>query len=182
MDAMSRIIDTLKILGDGQYSVFSFVQMIAVLSGFIILFIACIRLTKHGKAQKMFRYYAPSTTFFMFFTGVMLISISGFTQMLTSTFFPDANMTDINQISSYLQHLQPDSTDIETAQKYLVYALVNIIGFISLIRGTFLLINISEGKAQGGLSQVISHLIAGVIGMNAQFFLTLAGGMYSMWV
>ena len=179
MDSITQITDWLKILGGGSNSAFTLVNTISVIAGFLTLFIAFIRLTKHGKAQKMFRYYAPSTTFFMFFSGVMLISMSGFVQMVVATIFPDAHMDNINQISSYIQSINNDPDNVPMAQQYLVFALLNVVGFISLIRGTFLMINMSEGQREGNVPQIISHMVAGVIGMNAEFFLNIFGNLYA---
>ena len=178
---VSQIINWLSILGGDGTSVFTLIRDISAVMGFVVLFIAMIRLTKHGKAQKMFRYYAPVTTFLMFFSGIMLISMSGYIQMVSSTLFPDARLKSINQISSYINDIQGDGSNVDLAQQYLVFGLLNIVGFISIIRGMVLLMNVSEGQNHtGSIAQVISHLLAGIVGINAEFFLHLCSRLYSV--
>ncbi|WP_119328519.1 hypothetical protein [Cysteiniphilum halobium] len=161
-----------------DFTVFDFVRGIGVIMGLCILFIAIIRLSKHGKTQQMFRYYAPSTTVLMFFAGVVLLSMSGFLDMVSITLFPQHETLDpIKTISEYAS-LAEEAPDVDIAQKYLIFALLAIVGFISLIRGIFLLIKVSEGQREGGIGQVISHLIAGVIGMNAAACFSILNNVY----
>lgn len=166
--------------GGMDYTVFDLVRGIGIIIGFCILFMAFIRLTKHGKTQQMFRYYAPSTTVLMFFAGVVLLSITGFLDMLTTTLFPKEMALDpINTISAYASEASK-AQDVDVAQKYLIFSLLAIVGFISLIRGIFLLIKVSEGQREGGIGQVISHLIAGIVGMNAAACLDILNNIYDV--
>ncbi|GGG05136.1 MULTISPECIES: hypothetical protein [Cysteiniphilum] len=164
--------------GGMDFTVFDFVRGIGVIMGLCILFVAIIRLSKHGKTQQMFRYYAPSTTVLMFFAGVVLLSMSGFLEMVSTTLFPqDMPLDPIKTISEYASFAEK-AEEVDIAQKYLIFSLLAIVGFISLIRGIFLLIKVSEGQREGGIGQVISHLIAGVIGMNAATCFTILNNIY----
>jgi len=164
----------------GSITVFDLVRCIGCIIGFILLFIAMIRLSKHGKTQQMFRYYAPSTTVLMFISGVMLISMSGFIQMLSATLFQNINMNPISTIGEYVNDASAHANDARTVEVYMIYALLAIISFISLIRGTFLMIQISEGQHEGTLSRVVCHIVAGVIGMNASYVMNILNSIYNV--
>ncbi|MBK2124241.1 hypothetical protein [Fangia hongkongensis] len=174
MNTIDYIANILKIFaGDNRnIGVYSLLQYLAVVIGMVLLFIAMTRLTKHGKTQQMFRYYAPSTTIFMFFSGIMFLSMGNFIQMVSNTLFYNLHdyMNPTNRIAEYVKeviHLKDAELDI--AQRYLIFSLLSIVGFISILRGMFLLITSSEGQHQGGVSHIISHIVAGIVGMNAGF-------------
>ncbi|WP_116963327.1 hypothetical protein [Fastidiosibacter lacustris] len=180
-EAIDYIVGILKMLigteNTTDFTVFDLIRVIGTIIGFCLLFIAIIRLSKHGKTQQMFRYYAPSTTILMLFSGVMLLSMTGFLEMVSTALFQDTSLNPINTISAYADGAEK-SKDINIAQQYLVFSLLAIVGFISLIRGVFLLIKVSEGQHEGGIGQVVSHLIAGVVGMNAAYCMTILNNIY----
>ncbi|MBK2124412.1 hypothetical protein [Fangia hongkongensis] len=180
-EAVVYIESILKILGGSKINLFTLIRVIATIIGFVLLFIALIRLSKHGKTQQMFRYYAPITTAMMFFSGVILISSTGFIQMITITVMPTTSLDPTNAISAYITQISNLGVDSSTiAQKYLIFALLNIIGFIALIKGMFLLIKVGEGQQEGGVAQIISYFVAGIIGMNLEFCLAILQGIYHL--
>ena len=147
-------------------SVYPFVLCVAGAIGFIILLIGCFRLTKHGKAQQMFRYYAPSTTFFMIFSGVVLVSITNFFQVLTASLFPTTSLNPQNTLLRYMNNFSSVSTNEQTV--YVLYSVLMIVGLVSLIRSMVLLTKVSEGQ-EGHLGRTLSHMLAGILAMNAEF-------------
>ncbi|GGF93565.1 MULTISPECIES: hypothetical protein [Cysteiniphilum] len=147
-------------------SVYPFVICVAGGIGFIVLLIGCFRLTKHGKAQQMFRYYAPSTTFFMIFSGVVLVSITNFFQMLTASLFPTTSLNPQNTLLRYMNDFSNVSTNQQTV--YVLYSVLMIVGLVSLTRSMILLTKVSEGQ-EGHLGRTLSHMLAGIIAMNAEF-------------
>ncbi|WP_192484597.1 MULTISPECIES: hypothetical protein [Cysteiniphilum] len=174
--------------GNIDYTVFQLIDYVSMIMGFCLLFAALIRLSKHGKTQQMFRYYAPSTTILMFVAGVMLLSMSGFIEMVSNTLFSHIQFTPegageyeyhlIDSVSGYADQVAKHQ-DPAQAQKYLIFALLGLIGFISLIRGMFLLIKVSEGQHDAGVGRVLSHMIAGIIGMNAPMCMAIISRVYA---
>ncbi|WP_119344943.1 hypothetical protein [Facilibium subflavum] len=147
---------------------------ISVLIGFVVLIIGFMRLTKHGKQQNMMRHYSPVSTIFHFIAGAMLISIVPTFQMLEGTFFQ--NTLEANPILHYAE-VSTQTLDKGLQLKSLFFSCAIIIGFISLLRGLILLIKIGEGQQEGSASKVITHIIAGIVGINAHFILTYFGAL-----
>ena len=159
------------------YAIYPFIVFVAGLTGFIMLLIACFRLTKHGKTQQTFRYYAPSTTIFMFVSGVILVSITNFFQVLTASLLPSNSLEPKNTLLRYIQTFPSVSANQQTM--YLLFSVLMIVGLVSLIRGMVLLTKVSEGN-EGHLGRTLSHILAGIVTMNAEFIIqSVQSGNYS---
>lgn len=59
-----------------------------------------------------------------------------------------------------------------------IYALLLVVGVISFLRGCLFLLRLGEGNMQdGSMAKAVTHIIAGIIGINAQDFYILLGGI-----
>lgn len=168
LDTVTHII---KILAHDLYPLLT---TISALVGFFLIFSGFVRLSKHGKPQTMMRHYSPISTIFYFISGVMLISIIPTFQMLESTIFQ--NDLAQNPILAYINN-HGSSHDLQTgiALGDLMYSFAIIIGLISLIRGLVLLVKLGEGQQDGHLNRSIIHIVAGIVGLNAQWILGYFG-------
>ena len=65
----------------------------------------------------------------------------------------------------------------QQAMMQVVYAVLLVIGVISFLRGFLFLLKMGEGQGQdGSMQKAVVHILAGVIGMNAQSFQDLLSG------
>lgn len=79
-----------------------------------------------------------------------------------------------NEVDTNKGSLQDDP---QKAMMQVVYAVLLVIGVISFLRGFLFLLRMGEGNSQeGSMQKAVTHIIAGVIGMNAQSFQDLLTG------
>jgi hypothetical protein len=141
-------------------------EPVAGLIGFFILSKALHRL-RYMSSQHMMGMMRENLTMSgivtHFVVGSCLISISGFIEMATSTFFGGSS----DPFKSLNNPLQYSTGGLEGGVSQLptdiFYLCLTIIGVISIIRGLMML---TDGKSEGGISQSFVHIIAGVIAIN----------------
>lgn len=68
--------------------------------------------------------------------------------------------------------------DIDTSEniKNAVYALVQVVGFISMVRAIFIASNPHPNPGQGGLPKAAIHFLAGLLAVNVSYVMSLVQG------
>ena len=80
--------------------------------------------------------------------------------------------TDITTHSSYYQY------DTASTLLQVIYAILLVVGLLSFLRGCLFLLRLGEGNAQeGSMQKAVVHIVAGVIGMNAELFHNMLVGV-----
>ncbi len=70
-----------------------------------------------------------------------------------------------------------ESNAAETLMQ-VVYALLLVVGLISFLRGCLFLLKLGEGNSQeNSVQKAVVHIVAGMIGMNAEMFQNLVSGV-----
>lgn len=81
------------------------------------------------------------------------------------------NELNNNQGSSF--SVSPEQTVLQV-----IYALLLVVGVISFLRGCLFLLRLGEGNTQdGSMPKAVTHIIAGIIGINAHDFQLLMGSL-----
>ncbi|WP_119343498.1 hypothetical protein [Facilibium subflavum] len=178
---------------EGLGALYTPLIVIVTIIGFVLIFVGLIRLYRHNKMQHMHRHHSPMATVFYFVSGTSLIGIVSILQAVSATLFKGTSIIDNpilsyssklnsemitgdnNPICSYFKHALSE-TDMLMQMKWLVFAMLLIIGLISFTRGLLLLINLGEGHGQQASSgTAFVHLFAGIIAVNAQGIFTVLG-------
>jgi hypothetical protein len=168
-------------------------SMTAVVIG-IILFIVGIQRLRHHHANQNARQVSYMGTVAYFVAGVILIQYGPVLHMLSaSTFFGMYSTSGTEYMPTMFSYVQcvadaavnssgtamgggtpglpgcAPTTDPSFFMQELTFSLLLIVGLFSFLRGVFLLIKLGEGGGEGGvLSKAIAHIVAGIIGVNAQ--------------
>jgi len=178
------------------YPISLMLSMIAVVIG-IILFIAGIhRLRSHHSGQNS-RQVSYLGTVGYFIAGVILIQYGPVLHMLSaSTFFSmyaTDNMQYMPTVFDYVSCVSNAAQSSGSATgacgvnqspgfyiQELTFSLLLVVGLFSFLRGVFLLVKLGEGGQEGGvLPKAMAHIVAGIIGVNAQAAWTLIQDMTS---
>ena len=173
--------------------------------GIITVAIGVNRLRYHSNPMMMSAYRrAPMATAFYFIIGAFLIypyaglealsesmfgTVSVYQDYCNSTekgdsFIAYAKTLKTDYMFSYsdgeFQCTPKDSDKVSDNLIELSYAILFILGFVSVIRGLFLLTRMGEhmGGQPMSASRVVSHVVAGIIAMNANMFITILQTTY----
>ncbi|MDO8953913.1 MAG: hypothetical protein Q7V63_03595 [Gammaproteobacteria bacterium] len=161
----------------------SITTIISQFLGLFLILYGLMRLYRHNEGSMMHR-VSPMGTVMTFVAGVVLISYTPELSVLSNSLLGGGNAYLTNTcpgggvdqqtgvvfcpILGYLQEIPAGSTDNTQAIKTLAYAVLFLIGTISFIRGFVELIKLGEGQGQGGVAKAITHIFAGVAGVNAE--------------
>lgn len=138
---------------------------VGVLIGIGLIITALIRTKRLSEPSHMMRYLSPIGTVFYYISGIMMISLSPFLEMLTTTFF-NKTLETMCPFNAYItQPVDPIDQTIG-----LVYILLIIIGIISILRGLYLTIRLGEQNAgpDAGIGRIFAHIIGGICALNAE--------------
>ncbi len=170
------------------YPIGLMLSMTAVVIG-IILFIIGIHRLRHHHANQNSKQVSYLGTVAYFISGVILIQYGPILHMISaSTFFgmyATENMQYMPTVFDYVScvanaaqaHGGGDAplgctagqNNADFFIQELTFSLLLIVGLFSFLRGVFLLVKLGEGGPEGGvLSKAIAHIVAGIIGVNAQ--------------
>ncbi len=70
------------------------------------------------------------------------------------------------------------ASDAAATLMQVVYAILLVVGLISFLRGCLFLLKLGEGNSQeSSVQKAVVHMVAGMIGMNAEAFQTLISGV-----
>lgn len=131
-------------------------------AGIALVMIGISRLLK--SEQEGPRGPAGIGTIMTFVAAGCLFSLSSLIGFFTATLFP----SDVLQTNGVLQYATGlgDSVDHVHAVISALIAFAIIIGWVSLIRGFFILRGVSEGNSQASMMGAMTHLIGGVLAIN----------------
>lgn len=83
----------------------------------------------------------------------------------------------LNDITNANQSANYESNAAQTLMQ-VVYAILLVVGLISFLRGCLFLLKLGEGNSQeNSVQKAVVHIVAGMIGMNAEMFQNLVSGV-----
>ncbi len=194
------------LLADVLTPLLSMVTNIARFVGIGFIIAGLVRLHR-ASAQTMMYRVSPMGTGIMFVAGVIFIAYTPYLLSFSNSLFNDTGMADVLSYSSadsicaggtatsssqvddyvdphpfcpilaYAQINFPGSTE-NRALKEVVFGTMMFVGVISFLRGVAQMIKVGEGGQQGGLVKAVTHIVAGIIGVNAPLFYDLLINVY----
>lgn len=157
-------VDTLflRLVGDLYPSLMNMIEIFAILAGITLIMVGIHNLTKSGQQ-------GPGAlsmgTAFTFIAGAALIATPEMMSIFTNTLFGTTDVK-VNAALSFLDGGGEALVDRSEQVLEGVLAFMVIIGFISFIRGWFILKAFAEGNQQATFLAASSHIIAGVLAVN----------------
>lgn len=175
---------------------------IAYLIGLCFIIAGLMRLYRHGQGQQMMYRVSPLSTTLYFIAGIVLISFVPYLNMLSNSFFgttvndvlmtqcqsPDVNASGFYTGSNSFCPMLAYASDISNAQstndiasgvKYMVFALMFLVGIIAFIRGMIVLVKLGEGSQGHSLGRALTFIIAGIVAINMDSVYGLLGNILS---
>lgn len=144
-------------------SVLSLLEVFVILAGLSFMMLGVHRLTKG--AQEGPNGPLGLGTAFTFLVGSILLATPEMMGLFSNTIFG----TDTVKVNAILGFLDGDESGlVERTQQVFsaITAFMVLIGFISFVRGWFILKSYAEGNQQATLMAASSHIIAGVLAVN----------------
>ncbi|PZQ49140.1 MAG: hypothetical protein DI551_00370 [Micavibrio aeruginosavorus] len=132
------------------------------IAGLMLVMIGISRLLK--SEQDGPRGPATIGTLMTFIVAGCLFSINSIIAYFTTTMFDDASI-DTNGVLQYTAGLGGAADHVHAVISAII-AFALIVGWVSLIRGIFLLRGVSEGSQQASMMAAITHLIGGALAIN----------------
>lgn len=122
-----------------------------------------------------FKQYGEQRTMMSSQTTVR-VPLTYFTVGLAMLYFP--RMLSIFSNSIFSQPViqligYQGSVDSSVDVKQAIYALIQIVGLVSVLRALFIASNPHPGGGQGGFGKAIVHFVAGLIALNITYVMTL---------
>jgi hypothetical protein len=161
----------------------SITTIVSQFIGIFLILYGMTRLYRHGEHNMMHR-VSPMGTLMTFVAGVVLVSYTPELSVLSNSLFGNPNYNLVNTcpgggvdqqtgvvfcpILGYLPEISSPTTTDEQAMQTLTFAVLFLVGTISFIRGFVELIKLGEGHGQGGIAKALTHIFAGVAGVNAE--------------
>lgn len=133
------------------------------LGGLIFVFIGISRLLK--TEQEGPRGPTGIGTVTTFIIAGALFSLNSLVVFFNTTIFGDAHL-DTNGALQYTQGLTDGAQDHVHAVISAIIGFSVIIGWISLVRGLFIVRGVSEGNSQASMMAALTHLIGGALAIN----------------
>jgi hypothetical protein len=148
--------------------------------GFVFIIMGVMRMKQHGNHGSG-KNVAPVGTIFYFISGVMLMNYAPFMTAISNSLF-DYGATDFTDFSNslqnsksilyYVQQIKAAGNDQTLIMKQITFGLLMIVGVFSFCRGLMLLVKMGEGGGgqEGGPSKAVTHILAGLVGINGMAF------------
>jgi hypothetical protein len=172
----------------------SITTIVSQFIGVFLILYGMIRLYRHGEQNMMHR-ISPMGTIMTFVAGVVLVAYTPELSALSFSLFGNPNYDLVNTcpgggvdqqtgviycpILGYLPEISSPTTTDTQALETLVFAVLFLVGTISFIRGFLELIKLGEGHGQGGIAKALTHIFAGVAGVNAESLYNFMQGVIS---
>jgi len=132
------------------------------LAGILLVMVGISRLLK--AEQDGPRGPAGIGTLMTFLMAGCLFSLNAIISYFTTTMFGDSTI-NTNGVLSYTQGLGGASAHVHAVISAII-AFSIILGWVSLIRGVFIIRGVSEGNSQASMMAAITHLIGGALAIN----------------
>lgn len=160
--------------------------IVARFVGIMMIAIGLGRLHRHGHHHMMHR-ISPVSTIFYFVSGATLVSfmpeLTAFSSGLADSVSASHLLTACEgtghglpgqtfcPLIAYANNIDPTTSTDTYVVKELAFAVLTLAGVYSFIKGFALLVKVGDGHSQqGGVGKAFTHIIAGVVGVNAEFF------------
>ncbi len=141
------------------------VSAFGYLAGLVFMMIGILRLVK--TSQDGARGPAGFGTIMTFFTAAALFSLDQLMGALSFSIFGDATAATLAKMS-YVKNGGVDTVVANHAHAVIsaIVGFVAIVGWISFLRGWFLLRGVAEGSQQASMMAATTHIIAGALCVN----------------
>jgi len=145
------------------------ITVFGLIAGIILIMIGISRLIKG--AQEGAKAPGGLGTILTFITGGVLLSITANVKAISTSLFGEGEATTFAELAytegMSAEEVQHANTVIASILMFLV-----IVGFISVVRGIFILRNVGEGGQQASMMAAVTHLIGGGLAVNLGPLLT----------
>ncbi len=144
------------------------IEYFCYIAGILMIFFAMQRLVR--TAQDGPRGPLSFGTITMFVVAGILLS---FPQLLTSLNMSLTGTADAKTQVTLMALGGVDQAQLQNAQNIFsaVLAFMAVIGFLSVVRGLFLLKSFAEGGQQASMMSVVTHIVAGALAINLGAFI-----------
>lgn len=141
----------------------------ATILGIVFIIIGTHRLHHHGQGM-MQKHHSPLATAFYFIAGASLTAFNNFILAGAQSVF--GNITNFDPHSGqatvlyYINEIN-NTTDTVQMVEYFTYGILVTLGILSFMRGLVLLVKLGEGQAEGSLPKAVTHIVAGIVGVDS---------------
>lgn len=140
----------------------SLIFAFSYLAGLILVVVAVNRMLK--TAQDGPRGPAGMGTIMSFFIAAVLFSLSSIMGAFSNSMFGDSTVATFAVLSTSSGDKAVDQHILAVISTVVVF--LTIIGYISFVRGVFILKEVSEGSGQASLMAAVTHMFGGAIAVN----------------
>lgn len=145
------------------------IEIFCYIAGALLILFAMQRLVRTAQDQQ--RGPLGFGTITTFLVAGILLSLPQFLGTINTTIFGAAGaLTKIDLLS--LASAGVDTAQREAATRVLsaIFAFMAIIGFLSVVRGLFILKAFADGNGQATMMSVVTHIVAGALAINLGAF------------
>ncbi|MDF2690861.1 MAG: hypothetical protein K0S29_716 [Gammaproteobacteria bacterium] len=183
MTGIEFVVEARNIIQNIISPMLSITTIVSQFIGVFLILYGMMRLYRHGEQNMMHR-VSPMGTIMTFVAGVVLVAYTPELSVLSGSLIgnPDYNLVTpcpyggVDQqtgvaycpILGYLPEISSPLTSDTQALETLTFAILFLVGAISFIKGFLELIKLGEGHGQGGIAKALTHIFAGVAGVNAE--------------
>jgi hypothetical protein len=146
------------------------INWFGILAGFVFVFIGVTRLLK--SSQEGAKGPGGIGTMMTFVTGGLLLSFSPILANLTTSLI-GVSMTQTQGELLYTAGMNAAEVAHANAVIAAVVRFVMLLGFISVMRGIFIMRSISEGNSQASMMAGLTHIVGGGIAVNLGPFVNM---------
>lgn len=152
-----------KFIGDIWMPMHSIIFGFCYLAGIILIMVGISRLLK--SEQDGPRGPAGIGTIMTFLVAGALLSVDKMLGASMASLF-DTNISSSNGVLQYTNGM--DGTELSHAHTVIaaIIGFVAIIGWISFVRGLFILRGVSEGSSQASMMAAVTHILGGALAVN----------------
>ncbi len=190
-----------NMLAHGMDPLFTIMVMVARLMGLGMFIVGLNRLHKHAGFQSVNRVSAKGTAFYLLSGAVLIAFMPELTALSSGLVGPAIPSELLNTCTAsgpanagnFLSGQYPcpmiayaneikSNTQWSQAQVMadFAYATLTLIGVYAFIKGFVLLVKLGDGQQQqGGMGQAVTHILAGVVGVNGPFFYSVLSSLLS---
>lgn len=194
------------LLKDDLTPLLTIVTIVARFIGIAFIITALGRLYRLS-TQTMMHRVTLLPTVLMFFVGTVFLSYTPYLTALSNSLFLTANSGSASSIAATaLNSPCPADTIIPVPDGYddtspfcpilqyadmakgknpmdlvapMAYGILMLVGVISFLKGMVSLVKVGDGGQQGTLPKAVTHIIAGLVGVNAESVYNLLYNVYS---
>lgn len=140
--------------------------------GIVLILVGIYRL-KLSYSQQTHRHHSPLATVFYFVTGVIFVGFGPEILMVSQSTFGDTAAQAFtapeykdNPVMYYVNTVGNEGEDFSALTMELVYSILLVVGVFAFARGFLLMIKLGEGGHEATLPKAVTHILAGVVGIN----------------